>query len=602
MMSQEDHPSSIVERFARIVCTRAQATALAGKDGAFTYAALDAASDRLARRLVALGASRHKPVALMLPRSVASVVTLLAILKTGAPYLAIDPAQPIARSLAILEDAKATILVASEPIAANAGDPTFGERIRILDDPLATVDVPSVSLPADIAPADLAYVAYTSGSTGRPKGVCVSHDAVLRLVVETDFIDIRATDVFLQFAPIAFDASTLEIWGPLLNGARLAVAPAGPLTCAEIAAVVDDAGVTILWLTAGLFHQFDEPQFARMTRLRFLIAGGDTLSPIQVDRALSLLPDTTVVNGYGPTENTTFTCTHAVRAPITTASVPIGRPIAGTHVAVFDDRLALVAAGATSELYIGGRGVARCYLGDARLTASRFVADPRPGHAGERLYRSGDRVRDRGDGVFEFLGRVDGQRKIRGYRVEPGDVEAAVSAHPDVEDQAVIARSASDGQVRLVAFYVAQEPIPGSELRRLLAERIPAYMIPALFVRLDLLPLNANGKVDRAALERHGLPARPDVASPFHPPETEVERWLVRLWSDLLEVEEIGINDDFFELGGHSLMAIKITAEIKAEYDAHIPVHRFYEAPSPREVAALIHEVVRGNPVTIATA
>ena len=602
MVSLKDRPSSIVERFERIARAQAGAAALTGREGTFTYAALDAASDRLARRLVALGAARHTPVALMMPRSVALIVTLLAILKTGAPYLAIDPAQPIARTTAILTDAKVTILVTSEPITGGAGAPTFGEHIRILDDPLGMVDVSSATLPAHIGPADLAYVAYTSGSTGRPKGVCVPHDAVLRLVVDTDFIDIQATDVFLQFAPIAFDASTLEIWGPLLNGAKLALAPPGQLTFAEIAAVVEDSQVTTLWLTAGLFHQFGEPQFARMTRLRYLIAGGDTLSPIQVDRARVLLPDTIVVNGYGPTENTTFTCTHAVPAPISNASVPIGRPIAGTHVAIFDDQLAPVATGATGELYIGGRGLARCYLGDARLTAGRFVADPRSGHAGERLYRSGDRVRDLGDGLLEFLGRVDGQCKIRGYRVELGDVEVAMATHPDVEDQAVIARMGADSQVRLVAFYVAQEPIPGSELRRLLAEQIPAYMIPASFVRLDMLPLNANGKIDRAALQRHDLPARPDVASPFHPPETEIERWLVRLWSDLLEVEEIGIDDDFFELGGHSLMAIKITAEIKTEYDAHIPVYRFYEGPTPREVGALIDEVVSDVLVKISAA
>ncbi|MET3436055.1 non-ribosomal peptide synthetase [Sphingomonas sp. 1185] len=592
MAAQDVGSASIVGRFTHIAREHKDALALVGDDLALSYADLDAMSDRLARRLVALGAAQHTPVALMLPRSVAAIVTILAIVKSGAPYLAIDPAQPIARTMTMLRDAKVTILVVSAPIDTEFNNSLDGQYIRILDDPMEMVDVPSATLPCNIGPADLAYVAYTSGSTGRPKGVCIPNDAVLRLVVDSDFIDIRSSDVFLHFAPIAFDASTLEIWGPLLNGAKLAVAPSGPLTSEEIAAVVDDFEVTTLWLTAGLFHQFGEPEFERLTGLRYLIAGGDTLSPNQVERARTILTNTIVVNGYGPTENTTFTCTHAVLAPIVNNNVPIGRPIAGTHIAILDNHLAPVATGETGELYIGGRGLARCYLGDAQLTAARFVADPRPGYAGHRLYRSGDNVRDLGNDRLEFLGRVDGQCKIRGYRVEIGDVEVAVSAHPEVDDKAVIARKGPDGQVRLVAFYVAQAPIPGSEMRRMLAEYIPSYMIPASFVRLDVLPLNANGKIDRAALQRFDLPARPDVATQFRRPETEIERWLVQLWSDLLEVKEIGIDDDFFELGGHSLLAIKITAEIRAEYNAHIPVHRFYESPSARDVAALIGEVV----------
>lgn len=597
MAPHQERATSIQTRFEQIAVEHAQDVAISSNLGQLTYSDLKAASDRLAWRLVALRTSRRAPVAVMLPRSTELIVTLLAIIKSGAPYLALDPAQPPMRALSIMKDAQAQLLVTQGDAEA-----LFGDSVEILNDPLAEFEGSLPDSPPEGAPQDLAYVAYTSGSTGQPKGVCVPHDAVLRLVVDTDFIDIHANDTFLQFAPIAFDASTLEIWGPLLNGAKLVIAPANTLTSTEIAAEADREGVTILWLTAGIFHQLDEPSFLRLARLRYLIAGGDVLSPQHVDRAVALLPSTIIVNGYGPTENTTFTCTHQIHARLAGGTVPIGRSITGTHIAVFDGELAPAATGEVGELYIGGRGLAHGYLGNARFTASSFVADPRPSHAGERLYRSGDRVRLGDSGLIEFVGRVDGQRKIRGYRVEPGEVEVAIAAHPDVEDQAVIARRSMDGQTKLIAFYVAQEAIPGSELRRLLAERIPSYMMPASFVRLDRLPLNHNGKVDRASLERYSLPVRPDVGSEFRPAVTMVEHWLVQLWSDLLEVEEIGIDDDFFELGGHSLMAIKITAEIASQYGVHVPVHRFYEAPSPRDVGKLIKEIAMRESVSTVAA
>jgi acyl-coenzyme A synthetase/AMP-(fatty) acid ligase/acyl carrier protein len=414
---------------------------------------------------------------------------------------------------------------------------------------------------------------------------------VLRLVTEPNYLDIGPDDTFLQFAPIAFDASTLEIWAPLLNGARLAVFPPYEPTLDQLAETVGQEGVTVLWLTAGLFHQMVEGPVARLSGVRQLLAGGDVLSVAHVNKALAALPGIRIINGYGPTENTTFTCCHVMTEPLESETVPIGVPITGTQVYVLDENLRPVPGHEAGELFTGGDGVALGYLGRPEQTAERFVPDPFGPRPGGRLYRTGDLVRRLPDGTVEFLGRADNQVKIRGFRIEPGEVEAALLARPEISDAAVVAQQSDRAGRRLIAFFVSDQGISVPDLRLGLGTTLPPYMVPASFVRVPALPLTANGKVDRAALQQTVGRERPDVGSDYLAPSGEVEELLAAIWGDLMEIDEVGADDDFFELGGHSLMATRITAQIAALWGVEIRPRAFYENPTVAELAQAIEEM-----------
>ncbi|MFF2010089.1 amino acid adenylation domain-containing protein [Streptomyces sp. NPDC058195] len=579
----------------RIVARQAAASpdriAVDAPDAQLTYAALEARSDRLAHRLRALRGDDDRPVGVCLERSATLIVSLLAVLKAGRGYLALDPRQPPQRLAELLRDAGCDLVITQRALVGRIGtDVTTLVVDAPADDPAGDPDgegaARAVPRPATTG-SSTAYIAYTSGSTGRPKGVCTPHRAVIRLVLGNRALPLRADDVFLQFAPAAFDASTLEIWGPLLNGGRLVVAPPGDLSPAEISALVRKEGVTVLWLTAGLFHAMVESGTADLSGVRYLLAGGDTLSPGHVDRALRELPGTTLVNGYGPTENTTFTTCHPLTAATGGGTVPIGRPIDHTAVHVLDERLAPVPDGEVGELYASGLGLAHGYLHHAGQTAERFVANPF-GPPGERMYRTGDLVSRRPDGVLLFHGRADDQVKIRGFRVEPSEVETALRRHPEITDAAVAVRGKPGADRHLAAFYVGSQALPAGELRHHLGALLPDHMIPAAFVRLDPLPLTASGKVDRAALADVSLPGRPELSTPYRGPDDGVEGWLAELWADLLELSEVGVDDDFFELGGHSLMAARITSEISVEYDVTVPALTFYQRPTVCELAEFI--------------
>ncbi|HJX26574.1 MAG TPA: amino acid adenylation domain-containing protein, partial [Thermoanaerobaculia bacterium] len=414
-----------------------------------------------------------------------------------------------------------------------------------------------------VLPDNLAYVIYTSGSTGRPKGVAVTHRAIVRLVRDAGYADLGPDQVFLQLAPISFDASTFEIWACLLHGGCLVIFPPEVPSLADLGAAVRKAGVTTLWLTAGLFHAMVEERLADLAGVRQLLAGGDVLSPVHVQRVLEALPGTRLINGYGPTECTTFACCHSVAAPPASEPVPIGRPIGNTRAHVVNRQLRPAPIGVPGELLLGGDGLARCYLGDPVLTAVRFVPDPL-GETGERLYRTGDLVRWRADGRLEFLGRNDSQVKIRGFRVEPGEIEAALAAHPAVGEAAVVVDGqggdGKGGGKRLVAFVVpasAESRWETRELRSWLQERLPPWMIPAAVLTVGELPLTQNGKVDRRVLETMAAEARPEPTGEAAPPRTDLERRLAEVWAEVLRLDRVGVHHNFFALGGDSLLAIQ---------------------------------------------
>ncbi|UNO40119.1 non-ribosomal peptide synthetase [Streptomyces sp. MST-110588] len=579
-------PLPIGEIFARRARSAPGRVAVSGEDGELTYGELDDRSDRLARRLQDLGVVPGDVVALDGARRVTTVIGLLGILKAGAAYLALEHRYPAERRRLVLRDAGVRFVLTHADVSA--------ERPAELPSSCTPVSLEGelpdlLPRPTEVTADHVAYLAYTSGSTGAPKGVCIPHRAVSRLVVDSDFLPVAADDVFLQFAPLAFDASTLEVWGPLLNGARLELAPERELSAGELTKHVRCAGVTVLWLTAGLFQQVVDNGLEDLQGLRYLVAGGDVLSPAHVNRALAALGDTVLINGYGPTENTTFTCCHTVTEPVS-GSVPIGRPIRGTGVYILDAALRPVADGRIGELFATGEGLAHGYLNCPELTAQRFLPDPFSPCPGGRMYRTGDLVSRLEDGTLEYHGRADGQVKIRGFRIEPGEVESAVCQLPGVTAAAVVAQSQPSGGKRLVA-YVTGRPasLPATlDLRRQLAGTLPSYAVPSLIQVVDALPLTTNGKIDRAALAAAETACRPDLRAAYRKPRTPTETVVVRLWSDLLGIEGIGADDDFFELGGHSLVGVRITADLRREYGVEISPVTFYLDPTPAGLAAAI--------------
>ena len=580
--------AGLAELFARQAAARPDAVALVHRDGGTTtYGELARRARRLAARLARRGVGPETGVGLALDRSPEMVEAMLAVLEAGGHYVPLDPSYPAARLASMVGDAGCRLVLATRATAAAL--PEGGPPRLLLDAPEDGDDETPGPPPGGALGGDaLAYVMYTSGSTGQPKGVAVTQRNVARLVLGADYVRFGPDETFLQLAPASFDAATLEVWGPLLTGGRLALAPPGPLSLDELARTIERLGVTTLWLTAGLFHQVVDERIDALASVRQLLAGGDVLSPAAVARVLRELPDTAMVNGYGPTENTTFTCCHRAVPADGGGPVPIGRPIANTRVYMLDPWMRPVPTGVAGELYAGGDGVARGYVGRPASTAERFVPDPFSRTPGARLYRTGDLARWRGDGTVAFLGRRDAQVKIRGFRVEPGEVESALAALPGVAAAAVAVREDEPGERRLVAYAVPAEgaaPSP-SALAAGLAERLPAHMVPSVFVVLDALPLDPNGKVDRRA-----LPAPPEtVGEPGGgPPLGPVEEGIARIWRELLPGSpEVGREDDFFALGGHSLLATRAVSRIRRDLGVEVPLAELFAAPTVAGLAGLL--------------
>ena len=594
---------SVAEAFERQVRERPDTIALVSAESEWSYAELNARANRLARVLRSRGVGFETVVGVCLPRSPELIVSLLAITKAGGAYLPLDPEEPQGRRQSMLVDAEARLLVV-EGDESNACVPSLS-----LTASAEEIDRQSPSnLSLGVHPDHLAYVMYTSGSTGKPKAVAVSHRNILRLHVGSTFVRWDTGDVTLQYAPATFDASTFEIWGPLLHGGRLVVPAAGPMSLAELGEMIRRHRVTVQWFTAGLFHQMVRHQLDDLQSVGQLVAGGDVLSPEDVRRFLERFPDSVLVNGYGPTENTTFSCCGRIEsADDVSHQVPIGRPLENSFAFVLDADGGPLPIGVAGELYVGGAGLARGYVNDAALTAERFVPSELIGVAGlsgevaglsgERLYRTGDRVRWQSDGRLEFLGRIDDQIKIRGFRIEPGEVEHALRQHSDVQDAAVIPiRSAELAEPRLVAFVVMRigSTATPTSLRAQLDKQLPCVMVPSRIHQLEKLPMTAGGKVDRRRLEAHE--AETETPAELSPPLTEMESELVEIWSDLLGLPEVSIHDSFFELGGHSLLAMQLVSRVAERWRVELPLRSVFESQS---IAALATHILEQMAVSV---
>jgi|HubBroStandDraft_1064217.scaffolds.fasta_scaffold24365_3 amino acid adenylation domain-containing protein len=562
--------------------------ALVSGEETLTYGELEARANQLAHRLAGLGISRGDTVAVLLDRSPAFVIAALAILKAGGNYLPLNPRYPASRLDAMVTSAGVSVVITA---------PRLVDRVPAgAAACLASGEGPQRDPRIAVHPDDLAYTMFTSGSTGTPKGVHIPHRGVVRLVREPDYVHLDQTDVVLHASSVSFDAATFEIWGALVNGARLVIAKPDS-SAVELARLVREHQVTTALLPTGLFHVMISECRDELAGLRQLVVGGDVVSPGHALKMLRTAPGCQLVNAYGPTEITTIATAYRVPAGHDPAkAIPIGWPIRATRTAILDTGLAEVPARTAGQLYVGGDGLARGYLGDPARTAERFIPDPST--PGQRLYATGDLARYGDGGQIEFLGRMDRQVKIRGFRVEPGEIEQALRADPDVSDAVVLAHGNTADERRLIA-YVVPEPdaagpqAGGSAIRARLRERVPDYLVPDLWVTLDALPVTANGKVDLRALP---VPARPvPVPTPAAVPSvvpSEVEAMISRIWCELLELDTVDPAADFFELGGHSLLAHRMVSRLRSALDVQIPLGIFFDNPTIAQLAKLVDQAV----------
>ncbi|MDQ3898410.1 MAG: amino acid adenylation domain-containing protein [Actinomycetota bacterium] len=530
-----------------------------GGDVSLSYAELDDRANRLARHLLQAGVQPEDRVGVLMERSADLVVAVLAIVKAGGAYLPLDLKAPVDRIRLVLAEADSPVVVTDGVWEAVAREAHGRQTVVVGAEAVAQ---PASDPGVDVHPDQLAYVEYTSGSTGGPKGVAVRHRDVVALAFDRRFH--AGHERVLLHSPLAFDASTYELWVPLLRGGTVVVAPPVELDVDVLRALVTEQEVTGVWLTAGVFRMVAQDAPDCLSGVREVWTGGDVVPAAAVRRVLEACPGVVVVDGYGPTETTTFATSYPMpdlgQVP---EAVPIGRPFDNMRVYVLDRHLQPVPVGVLGELCIAGAGLARGYLGRPGLTAERFVADPF-GASGARMYRTGDVVRWTVDGELEFVGRADEQVKIRGFRIELGEVEAALLRHPDVAQAVVVVQQEDSGHKRLVAHLVAAPGAAGpspSELRELLGRSLPDYMVPSAFVVLDALPLSANGKVDRRALPR--AEAAPGSGSEYVAPSTAVEAALAGIWAGVLGVERVGVRDNFFELGGDSILTVQVVARAR---------------------------------------
>lgn len=562
--------------------------ALVFKDQQLTYRELNRKANALAHRLCRLGVTSEAKVGVLMARSPELVIALLGILKAGGAYVPLDPEYPAERLTFIMKDAGVRVLICQERLSALL--PESGVPVLCLDrlNGLNEEEERTNNTAAGVQCDSLAYVMYTSGSTGMPKGVEISHRGIVRLIFGQTYARFSENEVFLQLAPVSFDASTFEIWGSLLHGARCVLFPGRVPAAHELDEVIRKHQVTILWLTAPLFNAVIDEAPEALSPLRQLLIGGDALSVPHVRRALTHLPHVELINGYGPTENTTFTCTYRIPKQMgkDIPSIPIGRPIANTTVYILDRYLQPAPIGVPGELYIGGAGLARGYLNRPELTAEKFGSDPFAEASRERLYRTGDIVRYLPDGNIEFLGRRDNQVKVRGFRIELGEIEGALKKHPEVREVAVVVHADAHDTKYLVAYVVPQsgQSLAPEQLLDFLKRKMPEYMLPQ-FVFLPSLPLLPSGKLDRRALKAPAsLEAerqRQSVA-----PRDATESELVNIWEQVLGSGPVGINDNFFDLGGHSLLAVRLFSEIERIFGKQLDLSTLMSAPTVAQLAA----------------
>nr|AIS85472.1 siderophore 2,3-dihydroxybenzoate-glycine-threonine trimeric ester bacillibactin synthetase [Verrucosispora sp. MS100047] len=568
---------SLAHRFAAQVAADPHAVALRHETMALTYGELDAAANRLARHLSAAGVRRGDLVGVLLERGTDFAVAVVAVVKTGAAYAVLDPEFPDERLHRIVTETGAAALVSRAALAERIT--TDAPVVRVDTDAALIAAQPATDPGVPVGPDDVACVMFTSGSTGAPKGILTSHRALVGTLAGQSYADFGPDQVFLQCSPVSWDAFSLEFWGALLFGGTCVLQPGQRPEPALIATLVREHRVTMLQLSSGLFNLLVDEYPQAFDGVRYAFTGGETSSVTHVARILARCPDLRVGNAYGPAESMGFSTVYPVPDDFTdTSSLPVGRAVANKRTYVLDDALRPAPVGVVGEVYLAGIGLAHGYLNQPGTTAQRFVPDPF-GAPGDRLYRTGDLARWTVDGQLEFAGRLDGQVKVRGFRVEPGEIESVLRGHDQVAQAAVIAVPDPTGTMRLIAYVVGDTDPAG--LRPWLRQRLPEHMVPAAVIPLDRMPLTANGKLDRRALPEPEFTAGTGRAA-----RDAREEILCGVYAEILGVPTVSIDDDFFDLGGHSLLAAKLAARVCAILGTQLTIRDIFQAPTIAALAA----------------
>ena len=575
------HESSVVETFVRTMMDFPEQTALRDSQTNFSYKQLSQIAAFHAESLFESGVKSCNAVAVLAPRSVETVIAMLSVLYCGATYVPVDPASSHERIAQIMEDCEASIIICTDT-SKNLLPDNVTPYIISHDVPLS-----STFTPVQVKPTDAAYIIFTSGSTGKPKGCAVSHKNILRLVKNTDFVDFHSDHRILQTCSPAFDVCTAEVWGALLNGSQLCIVDDDVMKDpARIRNAIKNFNASCFFTTTALFNQLVDFDVSMFTSLEYLMIGGEALSPSHTERARQNHPQLTIINGYGPTENTAVSTAYIVREKHKTA-VPIGKPIANSTAYILDESGNLMPPGAYGEICLGGDGVAIGYINRAELTAQHFIADPF--NSGKKLYRTGDIGRWNTDGNLHIKGRNDFQVKVRGFRVELGEIERCMIALPFVSEAVVLAQGDS-GNKQLVAFFTLVEKGGHTEehIKQSLASKLPAYMVPNYLMELDSMPINANGKIDRIRLPAGELTKR--RASVAVPPRNKTESDLTEICREVLGISEINIHDNFFDLGADSINLMAINNRLNKLLERELPLTTLFEYTSIASLAEHLNQ------------
>ncbi len=588
--TRTDYPrnSTIPELFEQIAREYSERVAVTEGNEQLTYAELDEQSNQLARRLTEQGVTTGARVGLAFDRSISMVIAMLGILKSGAAYVPLDSSYPAERLRFMISDTDLSAIVA---------DPKLGEKLScsvpiISLEEVSDSEKAGANTAAGVTAESTAYIMYTSGSTGIPKGVEVTHRGVIRLVRNATYVDFGPDEVFGQVSNSSFDAITFEVWGALLNGGRLVIIPTSVLLSPEtFAAAIQQHGLTAMFLTSSLFNLVASKCPNAFHSMHHLLVGGDAVDPRWSRHILETAPPRRLINGYGPTECTTFSVTHEIReVPADATTVPIGRPLSNSQAYVLDWQMQPAPAGVPGELYLGGDGLAKGYWKRPEITAERFVKSPFDPTGRSRLYKTGDLARYRKDGVIECLGRTDHQVKVRGFRIELGEIETALRKHPRVNDCVVAVAANPDGAKSLVAYVAAGNSagLDVPSIRQFLKQHLPEYMLPSRFLFLEALPFSANGKVDRRKLAQ--LDSQPAETKSTPIPMTEAQQIVASTWRSVLGLTSVGLDDNFFDVGGDSLRMAALECDLKAHFDRPFTITDLFEYSTVRTMAVKLTE------------
>ncbi|HEX4851336.1 MAG TPA: amino acid adenylation domain-containing protein, partial [Puia sp.] len=550
---------------------------------------LDEKSNQLGHYLISKGVGTETLVPICMERSIELLIGILGILKSGGAYVPIDPEYPSDRIDFMLSDTESRLIVTSRACRQKLGSKRNQELILVDDQWEEISREPLYATECAIDASNLAYIIYTSGSTGRPKGAMIEHRNVVSLVKGVDYVHFSSEDVLLSTGSPSFDATTFEYWGMLLNGGQLIICSEQTLLNGRMLKnEIDRRNVNMIWFTSSLLNQWVDLDLSIFEGLETILAGGEKLSEKHISKLRKTYPSLTIINGYGPTENTTFSLTYQITSQEISSAIPIGRPLNNRTAYVLRPDQQICPVGVVGELYVGGSGVGRGYLNLPELTEERFLPDPFSREPLGKMYKTGDLARAMSDGNIEYMGRADDQVKIRGFRIELGEIENVLQQCAGVAHAVVITKEDKEGDKRLIAYIVPEGEFNKENISGYLQSKLPSYMIPRVLMELNKIPLTSNGKVDKKALPDPDL--LPELGRKKNrAPHTDGQKLVAGVWAEALGLEQVSVDDDFFELGGHSLIAIKVMKKLEEKTGQRLPITALFEAPTVEKLSLMLH-------------